>query len=179
MKPEELSLIESKLGIELPRAYKQAVSPYPIDALRGNTDWMLWDDAQQLIALNQRLREGEKSITPWPKRFFATGEDGGGCSDAIDLEDPEFGVFWFDRQHIDVGGSDRSPEKLREWVTRQITDSKDDLEANGIDPSVTPDQKNATDERNNLLGSAPLLIGALVLGLAICCWILFVSGSTN
>ncbi|MCP3958390.1 MAG: SMI1/KNR4 family protein [bacterium] len=97
MTPDELDRIESELGITLPELYRQAVDPYPIPALEGNTDWMFWDDAEALISLNRRMREGERFRDPWPARFYALGKDAGGCSDALDLEDPEYGVFERDR----------------------------------------------------------------------------------
>ena len=43
MTSDELDLIETELGVKLPEQYRQAVDPYPIPVLRGNTDWMLHD----------------------------------------------------------------------------------------------------------------------------------------
>ena len=167
MTRDDITRIEFELGIELPEQYRQAVVPYPVPALRGNTEWMFWNDPNELIALNKRMREGERFREAWPPRFFALGEDGGGCSDAIDLEDPEYGVFWFDRQHINVSNSDRSDEKIDAWVKRQISDSKHDLEADGIDPQGTPEETRAIREENSKGGFIPLLIVAIVGGVIV------------
>ncbi|MCP3958387.1 MAG: SMI1/KNR4 family protein [bacterium] len=85
MTPDELDRIEFELSITLPELYRRAVDPYPIPALARNTDWMFWDDAEALIALNRRMREGKRFRDPWPARFYALGEDAGGCSEPLDL----------------------------------------------------------------------------------------------
>lgn len=171
MTPAELDRIEGELGIGLPETYRRAVDPYPIPALCGNTEWMFWDDADALIALNNELREGGRTRSPWPPRFYALGQDGGGCSDAIDLDDPEHGVFWFDRQHIDVSDGDRSDEKLSAWIARQIVDSTRDLEDGGIDPSGTPEERALIQERNSKDACLPLfLLVAGVIAISILVW---------
>ena len=167
MTPNDIARIESELGIELPEQYRLAVDPFPIPALRGNSEWMFWDNPDKLIALNNRLREGERFLDPWPARFFALGEDGGGCSDAIDLEDSEYGVFWFDRQHIDVGATERSEEKIDAWIKRQVSDLEHDLEADGINPQGTPEEMHAILEKNSKGDCVSLLILAIVVGIIV------------
>ncbi|MEM6854335.1 MAG: hypothetical protein AAF593_08000 [Planctomycetota bacterium] len=143
---------------------------------------MFWDDANELIALNKRLRNGERYLTPWPKRFFAAGEDSGGCSDAIDLEDPEYGVFWFDRQNVEVGVDLRSEEKLKDWIVRQIAEAKHDLEADGIDPDTSPEKRLEIQNKNAKSGCISLLmlavagfliIAVLLLGWEFTKWFMF------
>ncbi|RYD60296.1 MAG: hypothetical protein EOP83_19720 [Verrucomicrobiaceae bacterium] len=143
MKHSDIARIERELEIQLPEAYKKALLSYPIPAYVGNSETMLWDEADRLIALNLELRRGRLSVDPWPARFFALGLDDGGCSDALDLDDPEHGVFWFDHQHIDADIDTRSPEKIEAWLMRQVKDHTINLLDAGIDPDRTPEQRAA------------------------------------
>ncbi|MCP3956295.1 MAG: hypothetical protein GY719_00430 [bacterium] len=112
--------------------------------------------------------------------FYALGEDAVGCSDPLDLEDPKYGVFWFDRQHVDVEEDQRSDEKLGAWIGRQIEDSRGDLEADGIDPDGTPEEKRAIEEENRKGCCLALLVIALVGGLlcaaVVVAWDLLIGG---
>ena len=90
MTVEDIKRVESALGITLPSAYSKVLAVFPVPAYAGNSEMMLWDDADALIALNRELRKGRSFEKPWPRRFFALGQDAGGCSDALDLDDPEF-----------------------------------------------------------------------------------------
>jgi hypothetical protein len=148
MTPIDIESIESELGISLPPHYKKVVAHYPIPAYAGNVETMFWDDARKLIELNMELRKGRRFVDPWPVRFFALGTDAGGCSDALDLDDPEHGIFWFDRQHVTAGPADRSPEKIETWVARQIKELTADLMDAGSDPDGAPRQRKAQEERN-------------------------------
>jgi hypothetical protein len=134
---------------------------------------MLWDDADALIALNRQLREGRSFAKPWPRRFFALGQDAGGCSDALDLDDPEFGVFWFDRQHISVGAEERSPEKIEQWLTRQVRELSSDLAGDGIDPTASPEQRKQGEEKEYRSSKVAMLLffGIVALALIVGLWI--------
>jgi hypothetical protein len=165
MQDSDIARIERELGIHLPEVYKKALLSYPIAAYTGNSETMFWDDADRLIALNNELRRGIHAVAPWPARFYALGQDSGGCSDALDLEDPEHGVFWFDRQHVDAGANSRSPEKIEAWLMRQVKDYTSDLIDAGIDPDKSPEQRERIEKENVGKGCSGLMI--LIVALAI------------
>ena len=163
MTADEINRIEQELGITLPPAYHDFLVPFPIPAFRGNNEIMLWDNVEEIVRLNKELREGDKHRDPWPKRFFALGEDSGGCSDAIDLDDPEFGVFWFDRQHIDLSEGQRSDEKLEQWLARQIKDITADLMADAIDPDAAPKERREKESAGVKAQSLGCVLVLLIL----------------
>ena len=167
MTAEDIKRVESTLGITLPSAYTKVMTVFPVPAYAGNSEMMLWDDANALIALNRELREGRSYVKPWPRRFFALGQDAGGCSDALDLDDPEYGVFWFDRQHIHVGVEDRSPEKIEQWLTRQVRDLSSDLAGNGIDPTISPERRQESERKEYRSSNIAMLLFAGVIAAAL------------
>ena len=172
MNQQDILKIENKLNVDLPTAYKESLLNYPIPAYVGNADTMFWDDADSIIELNLLLRTKVQFRDAWSKRFYALGEDDGGCSDAIDLEDENFGVFWFDRQHIDVKSKQRSDEKIGDWIKRQYDDYTHDLEADGIDPNGTPENRGKIEESNSKGGCLSLIL-LVVIGVLIVISILF------
>ncbi|WP_269542127.1 hypothetical protein [Cerasicoccus fimbriatus] len=97
----------------------------------------------------EQKTERKRNLEIPSQSFFALGEDAGGCSEAIDLVDPDFGVFWFDRQHIEVLETDRSEERMEAWIARQIKDHTHDLMADGIDPNGTPKQRDEEYEKSS------------------------------
>lgn len=166
MNSGDVQRIEAALGVTLPPTYVDSVVPFPVPALAGNTETGFWDDADALIELNLRLRKREGSRAPWPPRFFALGMDGGGCSDAVDLDDPAHGVFWFDRQHIADPLTDRSIETLAQWVLRQTRELTSDLMADGHDPNGSPEALKASQHQeasSSFGGCLFFIIIALVL----------------
>ena len=167
MQPSDIARIERELEIELPEAYKQALASYPIAAYAGNSETMFWDDAGQLIALNQELRKGRPPVDPWPVRFYALGRDHGGCSDALDLDDPEHGVFWFDRQHVDATTDSRSPEKFEVWLMRQVKDYTSDLIDAGVDPDKSPEQREQIEKESVGKGCSSLMIVIVILAIVL------------
>ncbi len=160
---QELTQIEEALEITLPSVYKRLMQDFPIPAYAGNTEISLWDDAKALIALNKRLRKKEFAREPWPRRFYAMGEDDGGCSEAIDLEDPEYGVFWFDRQHIGIEKDQRSPKILESWLVEEVRDYTQDLVLNGHDPMATPEQRDQEVEESSNYGCY-IMIFIIIIG---------------
>ena len=158
MNQDDIFKIENELKINLPQVYKKHLLDYPIPAYAGNSETMFWDDAEKIIELNQLLRTDEKFRDAWPLRFYALGQDSGGCSDAIDLEDEEFGVFWFDRQHINVKPDERSEEKIESWIKRQIFDYTHNLKLDGIDPNGTPAERERIEKENSKGGCLGLII---------------------
>jgi hypothetical protein len=167
MQASEIDRIERELEIKLPDAYRKALLSYPIPAYAGNSETMFWDDAGRLIALNLELRNGRSPVDPWPVRFYALGQDDGGCSDALDLDDPEYGVFWFDRQHVDVEASSRSPEKIESWLMRQVKDYTSDLIDAGVDPDQSPEQRERIERENVGKGCSTLMIATIILAMVL------------
>lgn len=163
MTTDDLARLETELGIGLPASYKKVMVAFPVPAYASNTETMLWDDADALVALNRELRAGRSFAKPWPRRFFALGQDAGGCSDALDLDDPESGVFWFDRQHVNVAFEDRSPEKIEQWLMRQVRELSSDLVGDGIDPMDSPEtRKQIVRQENRSSNFAALFFVAII-----------------
>ena len=167
MTSEDIKRVESALEIKLPSAYTKVMTVFPLPAYAGNTEMLMWDDADALIALNRELRKGRSFVKPWTSRFFALGQDAGGCSDALDLEDPEFGVFWFDRQHVQVGESERSPEKIEAWLTRQVRDLSSDLAGDGIDPTISPEKRKEIEQKEYRSSNVAMLLFLGVIAIAV------------
>jgi hypothetical protein len=167
MQPTDIARIERELEIQLPEAYKKALASYPLAAYAGNSETMFWDDADRLIALNQELRRGRSPVAPWPVRFYALGQDHGGCSDALDLDDPEHGVFWFDRQHVDATTSSISPEKIEAWLLRQVKDYTSDLIDAGVDPDQSPEQREQIEKESVGKGCSSLMIVVVILAIVL------------
>jgi hypothetical protein len=167
MQAADIARIERELEIQLPEAYKKALASYPIPAYAGNSETMFWDDADRLIALNLELRRGHSHVAPWPVRFFALGQDHGGCSDALDLDDPEHGVFWFDRQHVDATTSSTSPEKIEVWLMRQVKDYTSDLIDAGVDPDQSPEQRELIEKEAVGKGCSALMIVIVILAIVL------------
>ena len=154
MKASDIERIEGELNVALPDVYKKA-------------ETMSWDDADRLIELNRELRTGRGAVEPWPARFFALGVDHGGCSDAIDLEDPEYGVFWFDRQHIQADAGARSAEKIEAWLLRQVREYTGELLDAGVDPGQSPEYRKAVQDRNAMGSCSTLVIVIVVLAVVL------------
>jgi hypothetical protein len=163
MQASDITRIEHELEIQLPEAYKKALASYPIAAYAGNSETMFWDDAEGLIALNLELRRGRSPVAPWPARFYALGQDHGGCSDALDLDDPEHGVFWLDRQHVDATTASKSPEKIEAWLMRQVKDYTSDLIDAGVDPDQSPEHRELIEKESVGKGCSSLMIVIVIL----------------
>src|SRR5262245_4599824 len=101
MTEQDFDSIERALAISLPDVYRRGLCPFPIPGNARNTDAEVWDDAQGLIVLNQRLRAEEKGWPPW---LFAIGQAEGDSSGyAIDLRSPESVVWWLDHMRLRPG----------------------------------------------------------------------------
>jgi hypothetical protein len=163
MTSADVDRIERELSVRLPDSYRKAVVNYPVPAFAGNSEVMFWDDADALIKYNLRLRAGEESfVDPWPSRFFALGRDGGGCSDALDLDDELAGVFWFDRAHVSEEIAKPSGEKLSEWLCRQVEEMSEYLSELEIDLDSEPAERNEKEAQQGK-ASGWLIVFFLVL----------------
>ncbi len=93
-----LTRIEKALGVGLLDAYRCSVTPFPVVGKVGNSDAQVWDDAEELIALNQRLRA---EIAEWPPWLFALGQAEGDPSGyAIDTRTADCPVWWLEQMRL-------------------------------------------------------------------------------
>jgi hypothetical protein len=74
MTEDDFSRIEQTFAIRLPVVYRRRLSTFPVLQEVGNSHTQVWDDAEKLIDLNQRLRTEWKD---WPSWLFAIGQSEG------------------------------------------------------------------------------------------------------
>lgn len=150
MTEPDLSLIEQTLGIRLPEAYRRTMLAFPVPACAGNHDTELWDDASELIKLNQELRAGRSFVEPWPAGYFALGTDAGGCTQALSLSDGT--VLWADRCHLPAEGDRGQVEPFDSWAARYVAGLRADLEGEGVNPDGDPAEARKVQEANEKEG---------------------------
>lgn len=79
MKPEDIQLIETALGLKLPDSYVEVVLNYPCPEIADVCESGLFSDPLWVIQVNQEHRRGGWFGMDWPPHFFAIGDDG--CGD--------------------------------------------------------------------------------------------------
>lgn len=172
MTESDLAVIEQALGIRLPLAYRQTMLAFPVPACAGNHDTELWDNAPELIALNQELRAGRRFVTPWPAEYFALGTDASGSTQALNLSDGT--VFWADRCHLPPAGERGRVADFASWASGYVSNLRQDLEGEGVNPDGDPTsarQIEETNEREGLWSDAGCLAAGVLLVLgAIVAW---------
>ncbi len=139
---DDLTRVETALGIQLPAVYRTLMVPFPIPAYAGNTDTELWDDADSSIELNRELRTGDRQTGLWPEHMFAIGRDGSGCASAIDLRDPMGPVWWADRCHLDAIGTAQESPSLAAWAEQHLAELRVDLEEKGVSEDAAPKERD-------------------------------------
>ena len=157
---DDLTRVESAMGIRLPAVYRELVVPFPIPAYAGNVDTELWDDADALIELNRELRAGYCFTAPWPEHMFAIGRDGSGCARAMDLRDPMGPVWWADRCHLDAVGTALESPSLTAWAEQHLADLRVDLEEKGITEAGPPSARAETARAGCVFPLAIMGVGA-------------------
>ena len=140
MTEQDLDRIEADLGIILPLVYRQLVCPFPIPTYAGNgerSSMSLWDSAEDLIRFNRELRMGSRFQKAWPAYMFALGRDGTGCTEAIDLRDPNHHVLWINCCDINQIPSDygTSPS-LNSWAAEYLENQRVMLLENGVHRTI-------------------------------------------
>ena len=102
MKLEELSLIEIKTGIVLPKSYKQALLNYP-EALVGTEaeDFHFLTDADEIISENLEVRVSGYFGEKWPEDYFIIGHNGFGDYYVISHTSTEFSVGFTDHNKME------------------------------------------------------------------------------
>ncbi len=167
MTAEDLTRVETALGIRLPVVYRDLVVPFPIPAYAGNSDTELWDDPDALIELNRELRTGYCSAAPWPEHMFAIGRDGSGCASAIDLRDAKAPVWWADRCHLDAVGTAQESPSLAAWADQHLAELRVELEEKGVNEAEPPSARHKADAEGartaGLFILAIVSIGALLV----------------
>ncbi len=135
MSPDDFHRIERELQIVLPKEYREAMSPFPVTALAGNSDLDVWDDAERLIAWNRDLRGGAPS---WPSTMFAIGHAGARSCFAIDCGAKQGSVWWIDAFVIEAKESGVVSESFGTWFEDYVRKTREDCIADGIDPNESP-----------------------------------------
>lgn len=87
MTSNDIAMMEQRLEVELPAAYKAVVVPYPWPGLANSTDYSLWDDAALNIERTLEYRAGYGGAPPWPLNYVHIGDDDDACPYAIDCSD--------------------------------------------------------------------------------------------
>ena len=166
MTDADIIKLERELGITLPAAYKQAVVPFCLPALAGNTTYALWDDATRLVELNLKLQAGSQIRPAWPTHMFAVGNPYGDELVAIDTRTPDGPVWWLDHGMVDSKASYQSHARVADWLAEYRRDMRADLAGDGIDPDGPPKpEPKATGKR--AIQDLLVLIGIALLGLGI------------
>ncbi len=106
MTEAEVAYVEAALGVSFPAQYRAVLLNYPADLLDVESSAgggkfaadMLYYEPDWLIDRNQTAREMYQeyvngSLQPWPTRFVAIGNNGGGDEWCIDVADPS-GAVW-------------------------------------------------------------------------------------
>ena len=161
MNKSELDGIEAELGIKLPDTYRDIMGNFPIKGMAGNSETELWDNDKNIIEYNKDLRQGKNTNKPWPVKLFAMGRDQGGCTNAIDLSDPEYGVFWLDRTVLKNEDNEISGDKIGAWLARTIMELSNDMIMNGEDPNIEPKDK----ENKNGSGLGCFVIASMIIAI--------------
>jgi hypothetical protein len=173
MTDSDIQLIERELAITLPESYKQAVIPFRIAAMVGNTDSQLWDDAQRLITLNRELRAGSRFRPAWPAHLFAVGDPHGDELIGLDTRTPDGPVWWLDHGIVDHKSSYESHSRFADWVEEFYRDTRSDLEGDGHNADGTPEVLDAAQSADAKQGFFGCFAAILVIVLAIIAFIYF------
>jgi hypothetical protein len=118
---DDLNRIEHTLSIQLPYVYRRSVAPFPIPYEADNTSSQVWDNADQLIAINRRVRF---EVEGWPSWLFVIGQaEGDPCGYAIDTRIPAAPVWWLEQMQL---GSSSGPSggSFETWFDRWVADAE-------------------------------------------------------
>ena len=80
-------MMEERLQVTLPNAYKKAVADFPWQQFAGSTRFSLWDDAALNIERTLEYREGYGGSPPWPLDYVHIGDDDDACPYAMRCSD--------------------------------------------------------------------------------------------
>jgi hypothetical protein len=130
----DVSLIEQRLGLTLPAAYRALLLAYPqrLHDTKLDLGWAqepiserkLYGDAERVIAENLDVRQpgtpwvGEEG-GPWPRRMFVIGDDQCGNYWCLDLDGGGDAVWFYNHE---VGGFEPCARSLAEYVENTVRD---------------------------------------------------------
>lgn len=97
MTEAELDAVAEALGIELPMVYREFQATYP-ELLRSTqaADFEVLSDPDRLVSLNKLIERSH--IRGWRDSFFAIGESGCGDYYAIDLDEDDGEVYFWNHE---------------------------------------------------------------------------------
>src|SRR4030095_5922549 len=87
MTNDDHSMMEQRLQVQLPAAYKAAVVPYPWPELANSTHYSLWDDAALNVKRTLEYRAGYGRAPAWPLQCVHIGDDDDACPYALNCSD--------------------------------------------------------------------------------------------
>jgi len=108
---EQLTSLEEDLGIELPDVYREFLSMYP-DRLRATpaASFEVQSDPTKIVAMNKLIDASH--IEGWRDTFLAIGESGCGDYYAIDLDENDGEVYFWNHETAEVDDSEGFPSIL-------------------------------------------------------------------
>ena len=127
-----VDLIENRLGIALPNAYRQLLSDYPqrLHDTKLDLGWKqepisdreLYGDAERIIRANVDQRRFptpwfSDDVEPWPDHMLVIGDDECGNYWCIDLRESCDRVLFYNH---DLGGFEDDSDSLAEYVEKTI-----------------------------------------------------------
>ena len=124
MKPEEIELIEEELGVSLPSSYRKFIESYPDDIASILGDFEMISDCARLLEMNKDLRSHPfYRFPPWPKHFFAIGENGCGDYYFLDLRDRAGTVRFVDHEKL---SDERIASNVAEWLPKILEEKQNE-----------------------------------------------------
>lgn len=127
-----VELIEDRLGVKLPNAYRKLLIDYPqsLHDTKLDLGWKqepisereLYGDAERIICANVDQRRlstqwFSDDIEPWPDHMLVIGDDQCGNYWCLDLRDSDDRVVFYDH---DAGGFQDDSDSLAEYVEKTI-----------------------------------------------------------
>lgn len=162
MNKNDLDKIEKELEIKLPESYRLVMENDLPTALKGNSNFDLWDNPDVLIKRNIELRKGDSGFKQWPNKLFFIGDPLTACGNAIDLSSQDSPVWWVDHCDLDGKGSGEISPSFKNWVETYLTDIRNDLENSDIAPDTPMDSQDVNTG----------CLGFIILGLLITIYLL-------
>lgn len=117
MTRDELSHIESVVGVSLPAGYLALQLAYPPELPIVARGYELLSHPFHLLNENRSVRDGTLRGVVWPPSYFVIGQDGAGNYYCINTAEAEPSVLFFD--HEDRSFREEAPS-LRAWVTQVV-----------------------------------------------------------
>lgn len=99
MNLNDINKIQETIGIKLPTFYIDLITNYPSELLGTEApDYGFLDDPEEIIELNNDVRENGYFGEKWPDRYFIVGHNGCGDYYVINHESKDFSVGFSDHE---------------------------------------------------------------------------------